>query len=79
MEKFVSDVAKKDLKEGDSKYELKSIVIHRGGTYGGHYWAYIKDDFQEGEWHLEKAGGFQKKPTEIKKKKFDATEFMTDE
>lgn len=25
-------------------YELKSIVIHRGGAYGGHYFAYIKDD-----------------------------------
>lgn len=22
-------------------YELKSIIIHRGGAYGGHYHAYI--------------------------------------
>ena len=34
-------------------YELKSIVIHRGGAYGGHYFAYIKDDIGEGNWHLE--------------------------
>ena len=34
-------------------YELKSIVIHRGGAYGGHYFAYIKDDLNEGNWHLD--------------------------
>jgi len=28
----------------DSVYELKSIIIHRGGTYGGHYHAYIQDE-----------------------------------
>ena len=22
-------------------YELKSVIIHRGGAYGGHYHAYI--------------------------------------
>ena len=35
----------------DFIYELKSIVIHRGGAYGGHYFAYIKEktkrNFQE--------------------------------
>lgn len=25
----------------DAVYELKSIIIHRGGAYGGHYHAYI--------------------------------------
>ena len=37
----------------DYIYELKSIVIHRGGGYGGHYFAYIKDDLGEGTWHLD--------------------------
>ena len=27
-------------------YELKAIVIHRGGPYGGHYYAYMKDDLK---------------------------------
>lgn len=26
------------------KYELKSIIIHRGGAFGGHYYAYIQDE-----------------------------------
>jgi uncharacterized UBP type Zn finger protein len=33
-------------------YELKSIIIHRGGPYGGHYHAYIQDELGEGDWHL---------------------------
>lgn len=33
-------------------YELKSIVIHRGGPYGGHYHAYIRDDLEDGNWDL---------------------------
>ena len=36
----------------DTKYELKSIVIHRGGPYGGHYHAYIKDDLTLGVWDI---------------------------
>jgi len=31
------------------KYELYSMMIHRGGAYGGHYYAYIKD-FKTGKW-----------------------------
>ena len=34
-------------------YELKSIIIHSGGCYGGHYIAYIKDDLKEGNWYLD--------------------------
>lgn len=33
-------------------YELKSIIIHRGGAYGGHYHAYIHDELKDGEWDL---------------------------
>lgn len=36
----------------DTAYELKSIIIHRGGAYGGHYHAYIQDELGEGNWHL---------------------------
>jgi ubiquitin C-terminal hydrolase len=37
----------------DSIYELKAIVIHRGGPYGGHYYAYMKDDLAQGNWDRE--------------------------
>lgn len=55
MSKFMSaDAMSMTNDPEDFKYELKSIVIHRGGAYGGHYYAYIKDDLGEGNWHLEK-------------------------
>jgi len=31
------------------EYELFSMMIHTGGAYGGHYFAYIKD-FKTGDW-----------------------------
>ena len=40
----MSDEAKSLLSNDELIYELKSIVIHRGGAHGGHYYAYIKDD-----------------------------------
>ena len=46
-------------------YELKSIVIHSGGPYGGHYYAYVKDDLNEGDWNLEVPEKFSDKPTEV--------------
>ena len=65
----------------DYIYELKSIVIHRGGGYGGHYFAYIKDDLGEGTWHLEQTEEqeFEAKPMEVKVKKFDQKEHMTEQ
>lgn len=47
-------------------YELKSIVIHRGGPYGGHYHAYIRDDLEDGNWDLELPKEYQVEPTEVK-------------
>jgi ubiquitin C-terminal hydrolase len=42
-----------NLPNEDSQYELKSIVVHRGGPYGGHYHALIRDDVGLGVWDLE--------------------------
>jgi ubiquitin C-terminal hydrolase len=48
---FLTQELTAQLKEKeDAIYELKSIVIHRGGPYGGHYYAYIKDDMKQGVW-----------------------------
>lgn len=59
-------------------YELKSIVIHRGGAYGGHYLAYIKDDLNEGNWYLDKNYDFEDEPETIKAKKFDPKDHMSE-
>ena len=36
-------------KQGDSVYELFSILIHSGSAFGGHYHAYIKN-FEDSKW-----------------------------
>jgi ubiquitin C-terminal hydrolase len=41
---FLDEEAFQTAKPDEAKYELKAIIIHRGGPYGGHYYAYIKDD-----------------------------------
>ena len=40
-------------------------MIHRGGPYGGHYHAYIKDDLKEGRWNLELPETFAADPVEV--------------
>ncbi|XP_005097820.1 ubiquitin carboxyl-terminal hydrolase 40 [Aplysia californica] len=37
----------------DGIYELFSVVVHRGGAYGGHYFAYIRDIDSLGHWDLQ--------------------------
>uniref|UniRef100_A0A672SUM4 USP domain-containing protein n=1 Tax=Sinocyclocheilus grahami TaxID=75366 RepID=A0A672SUM4_SINGR len=48
-----------DWPDSEYSYELFSIIIHKGGCYGGHYHVYIKDIDQLGYWeapvsHLKK-------------------------
>ena len=31
-----------DATPDDAVYELKAVLIHRGGAYGGHYHAYVR-------------------------------------
>lgn len=61
------------------EYELKSIIIHRGGAYGGHYHAFINDEIKEGNWHLEMPEQFLPEPVKIEKKTFNPKDHMTDE
>lgn len=60
-------------------YELKSIIIHRGGAYGGHYHAFIQDELGEGNWYLQMPEEFKPDPKVIEKVKYDPTKFMTEE
>ncbi|XP_041056714.1 ubiquitin carboxyl-terminal hydrolase 40 [Carcharodon carcharias] len=39
-----------ELPDSEYEYELFSVIIHKGGCYGGHYHAYIKDIDQLGTW-----------------------------
>ncbi|XP_030247171.1 ubiquitin carboxyl-terminal hydrolase 40 isoform X1 [Sparus aurata] len=39
-----------DGEESDYSYELFSVIIHKGGCYGGHYHVYIRDIDQLGQW-----------------------------
>ncbi|KAM9842918.1 ubiquitin carboxyl-terminal hydrolase 40 [Aulostomus maculatus] len=39
-----------DGDDSDYSYELFSVIIHKGGCYGGHYHAYIRDIDQLGQW-----------------------------
>jgi len=36
---------------GEWVYELYSVLVHSGGTYGGHYYAYIKN-LDDKSWHV---------------------------
>jgi hypothetical protein len=42
-------------------------VIHRGGPYGGHYHAYIRDDLEDGNWDIVLPDVYQTEPEEVKK------------
>lgn len=61
------------------EYELKSVIIHRGGAYAGHYHAFIQDELGEGTWHLEMPAEFKAEPTVIEKKTFNPKDHMTEE
>ena len=53
MSKYMTDDSKKELSEDELIYELKSIVVHSGSAHGGHYYAYAKDDMNQGNHYLE--------------------------
>ncbi|XP_037550519.1 ubiquitin carboxyl-terminal hydrolase 40 [Nematolebias whitei] len=39
-----------DGADSDFTYELFSVIIHKGGCYGGHYHVYIRDIDELGQW-----------------------------
>ena len=40
----------KYLEQGPNVYELFSVMVHSGGAFGGHYYAYIKS-FSDNKWY----------------------------
>ncbi|NXF84160.1 UBP40 hydrolase, partial [Sclerurus mexicanus] len=41
-----------EMDESEYMYELFSVIIHKGGCYGGHYHVYIRDVDELGNWQL---------------------------
>ncbi|XP_013375312.1 PREDICTED: ubiquitin carboxyl-terminal hydrolase 40 isoform X1 [Chinchilla lanigera] len=44
-----------ELNDLDYVYDLFSVIIHKGGCYGGHYHVYIKDVDHLGNWQFHEA------------------------
>ncbi|XP_006893520.1 PREDICTED: ubiquitin carboxyl-terminal hydrolase 40 [Elephantulus edwardii] len=42
-----------ELDDSEYMYDLFSVIIHKGGCYGGHYHVYIKDVDHLGKWHFQ--------------------------
>ncbi|NXU95533.1 UBP40 hydrolase, partial [Xiphorhynchus elegans] len=41
-----------EMDESEYMYELFSVIVHKGGCYGGHYHVYIRDVDELGNWQL---------------------------
>ncbi|XP_060725099.1 ubiquitin carboxyl-terminal hydrolase 40 [Tachysurus vachellii] len=57
-----------DQPDSELSYELYSVIIHKGGCYGGHYHVYIKDIDQLGHWELPAAGAQDDDVKQMKQK-----------
>lgn len=44
---------KTEMDDSEYMYELFSVIIHKGGCYGGHYHVYIRDVDELGNWQLQ--------------------------
>lgn len=52
-------------KDDDFIYELYGIIIHSGTPYSGHYFSYIRDMTNQGNWNLQPLEKFSDKPIEV--------------
>ena len=65
MSKYLEQTEEAQAQKSDPdlvNYVLNVIVIHRGGPYGGHYHAYIRDNCKEGNWNLKLPAKFASEP-----------------
>ncbi|XP_063197130.1 ubiquitin carboxyl-terminal hydrolase 40 isoform X3 [Chroicocephalus ridibundus] len=47
------EASKTEMDDSEYMYELFSVIIHKGGCYGGHYHVYIRDVDELGNWQLQ--------------------------
>lgn len=64
MSPYIDEDLSKSTQPDELVYELKAIVIHAGGPYGGHYYAYMKDDLKQGLWNRDMPDVFLDQPVE---------------
>ena len=48
--KILRKICKNGVQSEENLYELFAIIMHRGTAYSGHYFAYIKDQTDQGRW-----------------------------
>lgn len=58
FKKTLFSILQTDADDSDFVYELFSVIIHKGGCYGGHYHVYIKDIDELGLWEPQVSGDF---------------------
>eukprot|EP00049_Salpingoeca_infusionum_P009589 m.162258 g.162258 ORF g.162258 m.162258 type:complete len:1363 (-) comp14372_c0_seq4:137-4225(-) len=64
-----------DVAKQETRYFLYSVVIHTGAAHGGHYFAYIRDFYQQGEWREPPStpkGAYKKPPLTATRARPDA-------
>ncbi|XP_020034384.1 ubiquitin carboxyl-terminal hydrolase 40 isoform X2 [Castor canadensis] len=66
--------AKSELDDSEYTYDLFSVIIHRGGCYGGHYHVYIKDVDHLGNWQFQE----EKSQPDLNLKAFQNEEAVDD-
>ncbi|XP_073928127.1 ubiquitin carboxyl-terminal hydrolase 40 isoform X5 [Castor canadensis] len=63
-----------ELDDSEYTYDLFSVIIHRGGCYGGHYHVYIKDVDHLGNWQFQE----EKSQPDLNLKAFQNEEAVDD-
>ncbi|XP_056151257.1 ubiquitin carboxyl-terminal hydrolase 40 [Lampris incognitus] len=63
----------------DYSYELFSVIIHKGGCYGGHYHVYIRDIDQLGQWEPPEEDAKPKSQKKVKEVSMSEPELEKDD
>lgn len=65
MTPYVSEELRVSCGQDDLTYELYAVIIHRGTPHSGHYFAYVRDMNEEGNWNLQELTQLTKEPSRI--------------
>ncbi|KAM4625208.1 ubiquitin carboxyl-terminal hydrolase 40 [Polymixia lowei] len=68
-----------DGDDSEYSYELFSVIIHKGGCYGGHYHVYIRDIDQLGQWEPPEEDSKPKTQKKVKEVNVCETELEEDD
>jgi ubiquitin carboxyl-terminal hydrolase 40 len=65
MRPFLTEDIKNTLGLEETQYELYAVIVHRGTPYAGHYFSYIRDLTNEGNWNLTELPQFKSEPVKL--------------